>query len=219
MTAESRRSLLDGMYDVIPDDMFVMVRTPWYRQQFEAAGGAADRVYRTAHFNDCFLSSADDFGTYTCYPESADCPGADALQSAVADDSTSVPVGGETCVANPLNDCAATLAGMERMGYSFIDTLYASYTDPETGVLGTIRDKWEAQGCFDTIASQLGYRYELVSAEVPDSVSPGETFTVTVTVRNTGWAPIYHARPVFLRMMDSSGDEVFFDNTGADPRD
>lgn len=207
--ATSRRQLLDKMFDVIPDNAFVMVRTPYYKQEYEVAGGGGDRVYRTAHYNDCFLSDDNDIGTYLCYPYSENCPEVSSLQSYVANDSNVVPVGGETCNSTPLNDCAEALAGMEFYGYSFINTLWHS----------SIRSKWETQGCFDTIAKKLGYHYELVSAVVPDTITPNSEFTVAVTVKNTGWAPMYHARPVYIRMMDEQGGELLYYWTGVDSRD
>jgi hypothetical protein len=204
----ARKRLLDKMFAVVPDDAFVMVRTPYYKLEYEAEGGENDRVYRTAHYNDCLLSNADDTGTYACHPWPGSCPAVSSLQSDVANDSAVVPVGGETCNSTPLNDCAETLNGMAYYGYSFINTLWFS----------SIRSKWEAQGCFDTIAAKLGYRYELITATVPDSLVAGSDFTVSVTLKNTGWAPMYHARPVYIRLMDASGTELAYFWTGAESR-
>ncbi len=207
-SSASRKQLLDKMFDVIADDAFVMVRTPYYKQEYEASGGRNDRVYRTAHFNDCFLSNTDDTGTYACYPWPGNCPAVDILQRYVSNDSPVVPVGGETCNSTVLNDCTQALNGMAYYGYSFINTLWFS----------SIRSKWENQGCFNTIATKLGYHFELVSAAVPDSISPSSNFTVSVTLKNTGWAPMYHTRPVYIRMMDANGNELLYYWTGADPR-
>lgn len=207
--AAARKQLLDSMFDVLPGDAFVMVRTPWYKQEYESAGGSDDRVYRTGHYNDCFLSSADDTGTYACYPWNESCPSVRSLQSFNATDSTVVPVGGETCNDSYLNDCAAALQGLEYYGYSFVNSLWFS----------SIRSKWESQGCFEQIASRLGYRYELVSATVPDNIRAGVEFTVSVTLKNTGWAPMYHSRPVYIRMMDADGNELLYYWTGAESRD
>ncbi|MDC0435161.1 DUF4832 domain-containing protein, partial [bacterium] len=208
-TAESRKRLVDKMYEVAPDDTFVMIRTPYYKQEYEAAGALDDRIYRTGHYNDCFLSSEDDTGTYGCYPASSSCQSVTQLQDYTANDSNTVPVGGETCNASPRNDCPATLSAMEYYGYSFINTLWFS----------SIRSKWEAQGCFDDISKQLGYRYELISAELPDSISAGADVSVSVTLKNTGWAPMYHDRPVFIRLVDANGSEIQYNAVETDPRD
>ncbi|MEE9322692.1 MAG: DUF4832 domain-containing protein [Granulosicoccus sp.] len=208
ISAAARKRLLDSMFDALPGDAFVMVRTPWYKQEYESAGGSDDRVYRTGYYNDCFLSSADDTGTFACYPWNESCPSVSSLQSFSATDSAIVPVGGETCNDSHLNDCAATMQGMEYYGYSFVNSLWFS----------TMRSKWESQGCFEQIASRLGYRYELVSATVPDNIRAGEGFTVSVTLKNTGWAPMYHSRPVYIRMLDAQGNELLYYWTGAEPR-
>lgn len=207
-SSAARARLLGKMFEAVPDDAFVMVRTPYYKLEYEATGGDHDRVYRTAHYNDCLLSNADDTGTYACYPWPGRCPSISSLQSKVAIDSDVVPVGGETCNSTPLNDCAEILDGMAYYGYSFINTLWYS----------SVRSKWEAQGCFDTIAARLGYRYQLKSATVPDCVTPGSEFSVSVTLENMGWAPMYHARPVYIRMMDASGGELAWFWTGAESR-
>ena len=208
-TAQSRKRLIDKMYDVVTDDTFVMIRTPYYKQEYEAAGGLDDRIYRTGHYNDCFLSNEDDTGTYGCYPSSSSCQSVSQLQDYTANDSDTVPVGGETCNATPRNDCPATLSAMEYYGYSFINTLWFT----------SIRSKWEAQGCFDDITNQLGYRYELISAELPDSISAGADASVSVTLKNTGWAPMYHNRPVFIRLLDANGSEIQHNAVETDPRD
>ncbi|MFK7992972.1 MAG: DUF4832 domain-containing protein [Granulosicoccus sp.] len=207
-TSQSRKRLIDKMFEVSPDDAFVLVRTPYYKQEYDAAGALDDRVYRTGHYNDCFLSSADDTGTYACFPLTASCPTVEQLQSYSSNDSSLVPVGGETCNATPLNDCPATLAAMEFYGYSFINTLWFS----------SIRSKWDEQGCFDDIAKQLGYRYELISAEIPDSVSPGSEVSISVTLRNAGWAPIYHNRPVYIRLVDANGAELLYSAADVEPK-
>jgi len=209
ITGDARKELLDSMFDASADDAFVMVRTPHYKQQYEATGADADKVSRTAHYNDCFLSSANDTGTYLCYPFTNSCPAQSVLENLVANDSVSVPVGGETCNATPRNDCAATLAAMERFGYSFINTLWFS----------SIRSKWQAQGCFDEITKQLGYRFELVEADIPDSISPGGDFQVSVTVRNVGWARLYKQRPVYIRMTDENDNELLFQGSDTDARE
>ena len=209
ITAQSRKRLIDKMYEVVPDDAFVMVRTPHYKQEYEAAGGQDDRIYRTGHYNDCLLSSPDDTGTFACYPSTASCPTIPQLQSYASNDASVVPVGGETCNSTSLNDCPAALAAMEYYGYSFINTLWFS----------SIRSKWEAQGCFGDITKQLGYRYELISAVVPDSISAGSDMSVSVTLKNTGWAPIYHDRPVYIRLVDANGSELQYNSIEVDPRD
>ena len=209
VTPQARKRLIDKMYDVVPNDAFVLVRTPHYKQEYEATGALDDRIYRTGHYNDCFLSSPDDTGTYGCYPSTASCPTITQLQSYTSNDASVVPVGGETCNATTLNDCPAALAAMKYYGYSFINTLWFS----------SIRSKWESQGCFDDITKKLGYRYELISAEIPDSVSAGSDIPITVTLKNTGWAPMYHDRPVYIRMVDANGSELQYNSIESDPRD
>lgn len=208
-TGTARKQLLDSMFEASADDALVMVRLPHHKLQYESLGADTSRVNRTAHYNDCFLSNELDTGTYICTPAVQNCPSPDQLKNKVANDSLSVLVGGETCNSSPRNDCPGVLAGMQQYGWSFINTLY--YSDS--------RARWEAQGCFDQITKQLGYRFELVEATVPDSIAPGSNFQVSVTVKNVGWAPMYLERPVFIRMTDDNDQELGYFFTGADARD
>src|SRR5690606_9207515 len=101
---------------------------------------------------------------------------------------------GETCAVSDFTNCAFTIPEMERLHYTYLNRDY------NHDVLD------ELAPCMDEIRRRLGYRLELVTAEVPDDVDPGEVFPFSVTLRNTGFAPIYRERPVYLRLME--GEEV-----------
>jgi len=42
----------------------------------------------------------------------------------------------------------------------------------------------------------MGYRFQLVSGDFPTSVTRGTNYQGTVSVTNTGVAPLYNQRPV-----------------------
>lgn len=214
-TGAVRRQLLDKMFDILPSDALIQVRTPYYKREYIASGAMPDRLARVGHYNDCFLTGPTDYGTYSCYPFTGSCPSVASLRNEVRLDSNIVPVGGETCPlegdqAATYNDCTAPYDAMATLGWSFINTAY--YT-PNI-------DEWKTQGCWPDIRRRLGYRYEIVSATVPDQVSAGTPFTVSFTVRNQGFAPTYHERPVYVALLDESNQLLAsYLVADADPRD
>jgi hypothetical protein len=212
-SATARKTLLDKMFSVLPSDVLIQVRTPYYKDQYEAAGAAPDRVARVGHYNDCFLTGPSDYGTYSCYPWVSDCLAVTEWKEYIHLDSSLVPVGGETCPLEggqpeTYNDCPAPHDEMAYLGFSMLNTdYYAPYLT-----------EWQTQGCWPDIRRRLGYRFEIVSATVPDTIVEGQNFTVSVTVRNEGFAPIYDSRPVYIRILDMNNADVVYYWTGADPR-
>lgn len=136
---------------------------------------------RIGHHNDCFLASEDDFGTYLSDPITLD-------QDYLAADSRFVPVGGETCNPDPpRSEFPNAATQMARFHYSYLNREY------NTDVL----DSWGAGG-IATAERQLGYRFRLLSS----TLSCGRTSSVTIRVRNVGWAAPYNARPAQLVLTD-----------------
>ncbi|MBI1291149.1 DUF4832 domain-containing protein [bacterium] len=199
-TGSARKQLLDKMFSVLPADAIIQVRTPYYKDQYASLGASASRVARVGHFNDCFDSDSTDFGTYTCYPWVSGCLSVTDWRTYVHTDSFVVPVGGESCVNVPYNDCPGPYNEANYMGWSFMNTSW----NPDA------ISKWQSQGCWPDMRRRMGYRYELVSATVPDSISPGQNFTVSFTIKNEGFAPLYDVRNVYVRLHDAAGNELVY---------
>ena len=136
---------------------------------------------RIGHHNDCFLAAEDDWGTYLSDPITLD-------QDYLAADSRYVPVGGETCnVDPPRSEFPNASAQMQRFHYSYLNREY------DTDVL----DSWGTAG-IATTERDLGYRFQLLSS----TVQAGHAPTVSISVKNTGWAAPYNARPAKLVLVD-----------------
>jgi hypothetical protein len=58
--------------------------------------------------------------------------------------------------------------------------------------------EWTAQGCYNDIRRNLGYRFEVTCVEYTKTVSAGDTFSVTVDVENNGWARLHKPRDAKL---------------------
>ena len=65
----------------------------------------------------------------------------------------------------------------------------------------------------------MGYRLALLSVGHPDVIARGGTLSVSVVVRNSGWARLYNPRPVEILLRDRrSGLVRRLVAEGADPR-
>jgi hypothetical protein len=186
-----RGDVLWALLAALPPSRSTLVRSPLYK--VAAYGDAPPRAFdgsdasRVGHVNSCFLASETDLGTYTDPIE--------RWKDYLAEDGLATPVGGETCgLAPPRTDCETALAELRRLHWSFMNALY----HPD------VIDAWRGQGCFDEIGRDLGYRLELESVSFDERVAPGGWLDVTIRMRNTGYAAMYNARPVYLVVDDTA---------------
>ena len=206
-TPENRAAILQALLDATPPDMFVLVRTPMYKDAAvggpvtEAAAFSGLPVARVGLHNDCFLASDDDFGTY-------EYPVADWKDFA-AQDSRFVPVGGETCNPNPpRSDCPTAEAELALFHFSYLNTGY----HPD------VIAAWQSQGCFPSIQRRLGYRLVLAEATLWDTVHAGDEVELQVWLENEGMATLYRERPV-VAVLIGGGRRYEAALAGVDPRD
>lgn len=198
--------ILGKLLDVLPERRMIQVRKPLYKMNFlndslplnymEAYSGK--REVRIGHHNDCFLSGANDYGTYR---NSYD-------QQYVEMESAYVPVGGETCVPLGIEpaDCILAQLEMRRLHWSFLGEEYYR---------GTL-DNWEVQGCMDDIKNNLGYRFKLLSGKYSDCVAPGGAINIELHLVNEGYASLFNPRLVeFILKNDACEYKLL---TGIDPR-
>ena len=203
----SRKAITDKLLQVVPADRMLQVRTPTFKRTLYGTGALADaEAYtgtaraRIGHHNDCFLASANDFGTYDNIADEYAYLGADTAF---------VPVGGETCRVNaPRSDCPTTVAEMAKFHWSFVHMDYHE----------DVVSRWKTQGCFDTIKQKIGYRFALVSGAFSTRGTPGGAFSVRFTVQNQGWSSPYNRRDVELVLRNTSTGALFRARLETDPR-
>ena len=130
----NRTELVNKMLDSLAFGRSVQLRTPFYRtDMFGDAHSCHDgsSLSRLGVFNDCFLASDTDVGTYR---ESSD-------RDWLVEDSRCTPVGGETCrVYAPRSECDSALQEMEELHWTFLNAGY----NPE------VLESWD-----DTITTSL----------------------------------------------------------------
>jgi len=69
------------------------------------------------------------------------------------------------------------------------------------------------------IRSNLGYRLHVDRVNVADTLVPGQTFSVTIELANSGVAPLYHGYALAIDGVDAGGTTRFTLLSAADPRD
>ncbi len=195
-TPENSRQIAEALLDALPASRMIQVRTPRAKEAMWGAPLTAAEAFdgsykaRTGHLNDCFLCNETDAGTYPSND-------LETYKDFVGQETLFTPMGGETCQVNEGNqrgDCTTTLAEMERMHWSYINL---DFFEPAI-------ERWRTEGCFDTIGRRLGYRFELLEADVPPQVRPGGNFVLRVQLRNHGFGSLYNERPVFVVLDDGT---------------
>ena len=189
--ARDRGDILYAVLHALPPSRSVTLRSPRFRMDSYGASIAPGQAWdgsdqsRVGHHNSCFLASPSDLGTY---PEPID-----DWKNLVAADGRYAPVGGETCQRNPpRTDCPTAEAELARLHWSFLNALY--HKDVLAG--------WRAQGCYDRIGRDLGYRLEARAVTFDRDVVPGGTLHVALRVKNIGYAAMFNARPVYFTFDD-----------------
>ncbi len=225
-----RGEIVQALLDAVPEERMVQVRYPQIKQRFiygvNAPTNSAALTLAEAHsgtdksriafHNDCFLASADDFGTYNDYGNSSSSSMSDTatLKPYLASETQFVPMGGETCNEyNPYNDCASSDAAaygdteMKRLHFSYLNSQFNN----------DVNNDWEGV-CMDAIKRELGYRFVMTSGTYSDEAQPGQVVDIALTLENKGYAAPYNPRGVEFILINTVTSSIWFVKTDDDPR-
>ena len=163
---------------------------------------------RLGALNDCFLASADDFGTYYY----GGIPGLETPAEVAAQierekdylsrDNLYLPMGGETCADEPYTapgfgtfpEYAAH--ELERLRWS---TLNIDYNENTLNALG---------GTLETLKRRLGYRFVLARSSLPATADAGATVNLRLRLTNTGYASPFNPRGLEVVFRGADGHLV-----------
>jgi len=209
-----RNEILAAILDATPSNRMVQVRYPQLKQRFlggptapvatnaiiENQAHKETDIARIGFHNDCFLASADDFGTYFDYGNNNSFPSnqIDVLKPYFAADSKFVAVGGETCYDgfNPQNNCGGqVLSDMADLHYSYLNADFNN----------EVNNDWETDGCMEEIKRKLGYRLVMKNGTYPSTQIAGTTLNFTLNIENVGFAAPFNYRELFLILRPTSG--------------
>jgi Domain of unknown function (DUF4832)/Domain of unknown function (DUF4874) len=160
---------------------------------------------RTGHHNDCFLAADEDWGTY--WPN--DPLSLAAQKEYLSQENKYLPQQGETCNCNsPRSDCTVAVKELAQMRWSALNREY----------IECVLNSWKTQGCYDEISKRLGYRFRLLTAELPKIVKTDAPLSLNIVLKNDGFASPYNARDMELVLRSKSTATVTRIKLLQDPR-
>lgn len=219
---KDRIEVIKALLDAVPADRMVQLRYPQIKQRYlygvnapvssaaltESNAFNQSDIARLGYHNDCFMASVSDLGTYVDYgnsssPASSDGAVLNTLKDYFKTDSKFVVVGGETCSDDysPANDCepaGKAQAEFAALHYSFINAHYNT----------AVNNDWQDGGCMDNIKRNLGYRFVLQSAALPDNAVKGTVMNISLNLKNVGYASPYNKRTVKLLLRNTQNGAV-----------
>lgn len=185
-----RYDVLDHLLEVLPEDRQIALRTPSFKMRYlkthemEVTPLTADEAYlptakaRICGHNDCFVASADDYGTYIGKDDRA----------FWQEDTKYTLMGGETCAECAYSNGPNALKQLELYHWTYL------HRDYNTDVLNS----WKEDGVYDEVVRRLGYRLALDSAVLPLKTKAGKDFEATFQLHNSGFAAPMNKRDVEL---------------------
>ncbi len=194
----NRKEIVTALLDALPANRMLQLRNIDSKQNFfslepiqytKAHNQTA--VARVGFHNDCFLANATDSGTFS-NPEDQ--------RKYLAEESKFVPMGGETCKLNaPRTDCSSAMLEMKEFHWSYLNLDYY----PE--VINGFRE----HDCLSEIEQKLGYRISLQSALLPKSIGLQDYLSLSITLKNEGFAAPFNPRKVYVVLRNATdGNEI-----------
>ena len=209
---QPRRRVLEAMLDALPESRQVAVRTPDFKLNMyglspkdtlnATTGHDGSILSRIGGFNDCFMSSADDWGTYA----------SSASRSFWQGDTRYTFMGGETCAVQQsatgnFCDCAPSIRDLERYHWTYLNISYNK----------NVLNVWKNGGCYDEIKRRLGYRIVVENILHTPTPKAGDPYKLVIYLRNDGFSAFQNPRDAKLVFIAENGSKTTFD-LGSDPR-
>ena len=215
----SSAAVVDRVLWALADTRMAVLRYPYNKQElFGPNPLTAEQAFsrtpqsRIGAHNDCFLADNTGGGTYRAPVNVPIDENIQTQRKYLGLDNRFVPQGGETCsaaaTATPYIGCSNAEQDLAFFHWSTINIGY----QPEVIAL------WKQQGCFGNIQKRLGYRFRLVSADVPTTATVGGTLSAAFTIMNDGWAAPYNPRAALLVLRHTRTGGVFVWPVADDPR-
>lgn len=199
-TLENKKAVLNKLLEVLPKEIKIQVRTPLYKQEFlgvstpmeSNVGYGTTDVARIGFHNDCFLASADDYGTYQ---------NISVEKNYISKEALFVPTGGETCPPTdvPIASCTIAEEEMKLLKWTYLNLDW----------YGPVLQEWRNNNCFPDFQKKLGYRLLLKSAALKKEATANSSFELSTIIDNAGFAPVYNKKNTFLVFKAVSGGTFY----------
>ena len=210
----SRKALVEALLDIVPAERQIELRTPAYKMRLFGYTRADTLTLAEAHqptqksrlagHNDCYLSSANDVGTFNSPKE---------RQYWEAETKYTI-MGGESCELTAYCHCEGT----EKYNGALKDLAVYHFTYLNNGYHQGVLKRWRDEGCMEEIQKRLGYRFVLQEGGFSKEPEAGKPFRVLLKLKNVGFASAMNPRDVELVLCDASGKVVKTWPVDSDPR-
>ena len=210
-----RRRILQAMLAACPQGRYLLTRYSMIKTEYlgDTVSLKYDEAYssspraRIGHHNDAFLNAWGNDGTYASNDEDDD----PKVRRYIANETLYVPNGGETNVeeqplASIVSAYDTTMAELRRYHWTFCGAQYSE----------EVTDTWRTNGTFDEMNRVLGYRYQLISSSLPETVVAGDQMPVHLQLRNVGCAPLYNERHAYIVLKNAN--KTYSVQLATDPR-
>ena len=213
--SDERFAQVYEIYNKVDESIFLAVRKPlqWRILNREYAKTNSLEGIRSGIFDDGMFGSDTDLGTFGTRSKADVGYRSEWIPSEEYEFlnilSKKCPVGGE-CVLDKektYSEFSAMIAKLEKSGVTYLNEehdkalidLWKSTKYQGSGI-------WKDETVFDYINAHLGYRF--VINDVKFKKDKNGFLNVSVTVRNTGFAPMYQAGDVLLKISNFDGTET-----------
>ncbi|MHB1146712.1 MAG: DUF4832 domain-containing protein [Lutibacter sp.] len=188
-TLVNKKAVVNKLLEVLPKEVKIQLRTPLHKQEVfgystpidATIGYGTSDIARVGFHNDCFLASANDYGTYQ---------NVTIEKSYISKEALYVPTGGETCPPTnvPIASCTIAEQEMKLLKWTYLNLDY----------YGPVLQEWRNNSCFTDFQKKLGYRLLLKSATLKKVATVNGSFELNTVIDNAGFAPVYNAKKAFL---------------------
>jgi len=194
----NRKEVIDSMLASTPGDMYVLLRTPLYKKNMYGATMLNNltayqntALARIGFYNDSFLNSWGDYGTYSVNSEFEN-PVGTFDYTYLSNETQFTPMTGESSGMNaPRTDGSNAIVELGLSNWSTLNRDY--YPGVITG--------WINSGSYPEIIKRLGYRISLVNSTFQYS---GNTLSASISLKNTGFARAFAARNTYLLLKNNT---------------
>jgi Domain of unknown function (DUF4832)/Domain of unknown function (DUF4874) len=198
---QAKTKILNALLTAMPTNRMIQIRYPNdiknnYPQALSIATAFRGAPQARVGFkNDCFLANQSDAGTYD--------PDLPTLKNYLSKIAPFIAVGGETCQATPTehrSDCPTAEAELARFHWSYLNAnFYAADLD-----------RWRQEGCYNKIASSLGYRFQLLRSSFPTQAQRNRQLTGNFVIKNIGYASPFNPRGLELILRHRSTGKIYY---------
>ncbi len=210
----ARRDLINALLEAVPADRQIELRTPSYKMRMfdyaledtltRAEAHQHSAKARLGGHNDCYLSSANDVGTFV---------GTKDRQYWEAETKYTI-MGGESCELTQYCHCNGT----EKYRGAIKDLAAQHFTYLNSGYHQSVLSRWRDEGCMEEIQKRLGYRFVLQEGQFTKEPKAGEPFRIVLKIHNDGFASAMNPRDAEFVLTSQDGGIIKTYTIDSDPR-